>query len=192
MRDLIRGNGEVPLERCGVCHNREDDLKRIDDHVFIHQTHVTDHHVECLSCHLTIQHTLDENLVANAASDCATCHPGHHHEQVQMLEGIGARTVHSRLSRMTVARIDCSSCHRIKEVSATGSVLWKASMDTCLDCHDATAADRLSVYHDDLRDSLAEIEAAMEQVRAAVGSAELPADRLAAISRQLEMICSMT
>ena len=25
-RDLIRGNGEVPRERCTVCHNREDDL----------------------------------------------------------------------------------------------------------------------------------------------------------------------
>ena len=26
--DLIRGNGEVPHERCTVCHNREEDLKR--------------------------------------------------------------------------------------------------------------------------------------------------------------------
>ena len=59
-------------------------------------------------------------------------------------------------------------------------------MDTCLDCHDATAADRLSAYHDGLRDTLAEIEAAIEQVRAAVDSAKLPADRPAAVSRQLD------
>lgn len=184
--DLVRGNGEVPLERCGVCHNREDDLKRIGDHVFIHETHVTEHHVECLSCHLTIHHSLDQAMVANAAADCASCHPGHHHEQVQMLEGIGARSVHPQIGRMTVARIACESCHRIKEVSATGGVLWKASMDTCLDCHDAMVASRLTTLHDGLRDSLAKIEAAIQQVRAAVGAAELPADRPAAISQQLD------
>ncbi|HEY7708580.1 MAG TPA: NapC/NirT family cytochrome c, partial [Candidatus Entotheonella sp.] len=38
--DLVRGNGEVPPERCTVCHNRQDDLRRIDDHVFLHQMHV--------------------------------------------------------------------------------------------------------------------------------------------------------
>ena len=29
--DLIRGDGNVPPERCGVCHNREDDLKQIGE-----------------------------------------------------------------------------------------------------------------------------------------------------------------
>ncbi len=33
--DLIRGTGEVPVERCGVCHNRESDLKRINEHEFL-------------------------------------------------------------------------------------------------------------------------------------------------------------
>jgi len=61
--DLIRGKGEVPHERCLVCHNREDDLKRIDDHVFMHQTHVTDHKIDCLECHLAIQHSLDRNKI---------------------------------------------------------------------------------------------------------------------------------
>ena len=30
--DVIRGKGEVPRERCPVCHNRESDLARINDH----------------------------------------------------------------------------------------------------------------------------------------------------------------
>ena len=47
--DLIRGNGEVPRERCRVCHNREDDLKRIDDHDFMHEKHVSEHKIDCLS-----------------------------------------------------------------------------------------------------------------------------------------------
>ena len=47
--DVIRGKGEVPRERCLVCHNREDDLKRIDDHEFMHQNHVTEHKIDCLA-----------------------------------------------------------------------------------------------------------------------------------------------
>jgi len=75
--DLIRGEGEVPRERCGVCHNREDDLKRIDDHRFMHQKHVSDHKVDCLECHLAIEHSLDEARILHAASDSTSCHPDH-------------------------------------------------------------------------------------------------------------------
>ncbi|MCH5375069.1 MAG: NapC/NirT family cytochrome c, partial [Planctomycetes bacterium] len=103
--DLIRGNGEVPLERCTVCHNREDDLKQIDDHDFIHRKHVTEHTVDCLSCHLTIHHSLDSHPLANAASDCAACHPNHHQTQVNMLAGTGAKTIHPRMANRLISDV---------------------------------------------------------------------------------------
>ena len=90
--DLIRGNGEVPRERCTVCHNREDDFARLKDKEFLHKTHVTDHKVDCMSCHLTLNHSLDANKIATAASQCAACHPNQHQQQVAMLEGSGAQT----------------------------------------------------------------------------------------------------
>ena len=74
-RDVIRGNGAVPRERCKACHNREDDLKRIDDHEFMHQIHVTDHKVDCLQCHLEIQHSLDPHRIERAAADCQVVSP---------------------------------------------------------------------------------------------------------------------
>ncbi len=49
--DLIHGKGEVPRERCLSCHNRKDDLARINDHVFLHAKHVTEHKVDCIQCH---------------------------------------------------------------------------------------------------------------------------------------------
>jgi predicted CXXCH cytochrome family protein len=147
---------------------------------------VTDHKIDCLSCHLEIHHSLDQSRITSAAADCTACHPGHHHEQVAMLQGMGARTVHAQPSSMTVARIACPSCHRIREVSETGTVLWRASTDTCLDCHDASASDRLNAYHLKLRDSLAEIEAAIEQLRSAIGPAGLPADQSTALTQKLE------
>jgi hypothetical protein len=184
--DLIRGNGEVPYERCTVCHNREDDLARIDDHVFLHQTHVTDHKVDCLECHLEIVHSLDEERVAHAAGDCTTCHPDHHREQVNMLEGIGGRTISPQTSSMVVARIACPSCHTVKEASSTGTVLWKASTATCSECHDPSDVERFQYYHESLRGSLPEIGSSISSVRSALESADLAEDRADAITAQLD------
>ena len=57
---MIRGKGEVPRERCLVCHNRESDLARINDHEFMHAKHVAEHAIDCLDCHLRIEHSFDK------------------------------------------------------------------------------------------------------------------------------------
>ena len=101
-----------PDERCLVCHNREGDLKRISDHEFMHRVHVTDHAVNCLACHLEIQHSLEPNKIVRAASQCAACHPNHHHEQIAMLEGTGEDLVPSRANEMLSVRLECKTCHR--------------------------------------------------------------------------------
>ena len=153
--DLIRGKGEVPRERCLVCHNRESDLKRINDHVFMHKVHVTDHAVNCLACHLEIQHSLERDKIVRAASQCTSCHPNQHQEQIHMLEGIGAELVPSHPNDMLTIRLECKSCHRAKEVSATGTVLWKGSADACAMCHDASQVTKLMSYHSQMRAALA-------------------------------------
>jgi predicted CXXCH cytochrome family protein len=186
--DLIRGDGEVPPERCQVCHNRTDDLARVGESEFLHRKHVTEHKVDCLDCHLTIEHSLDREKIVHAAGDCTACHPDHHHEQVNMLRGVGGRSVPDLQGGMLVTRVECRSCHRVKEVSATGTVLWRASADVCIDCHDASAADRLRSYHQTLKDLLAEIESAVGRCREALKSAELEADKHDAIGQQLDEI----
>jgi hypothetical protein len=103
-----------------------------------------------------------------------------------MLQGTGARTIQAHASSMIVARIACPSCHRIREVSATGTVVWKASTESCLDCHEPDAASRLESYSCALRVSLTDIEAAIGRVRDTVGWAELPADRASEISLKLD------
>lgn len=186
--DLIRGNGEVPQERCTVCHNREDDLKRIDDHEFIHSKHVADHKVDCIECHLEIHHSLDKDRILHAASDCKSCHPDHHHEQVKMLEGIGGKSIPNHTSSMVVARISCPTCHRVMESSPTGTVLWTASIGTCSECHDSSDVERYEVYHKMLRASLSDIESAFSVVREAVESAELDEGRREPLAAELNDI----
>ena len=184
--DLIRGEGEVPHERCQVCHNRKQDLARIDDHVFMHQKHVTEHKVDCLDCHLEISHSLDREKIVHARDNCAACHPDHHREQVDMLQGVGGRSIPAHAGEMPTARVECGSCHRFKEVSPTGTVLWRASAEVCATCHDASAAERLQSYHEKLRASLTDIESNIQRVHEALESAQLDRDQSATMAAQLD------
>ena len=182
--DLIRGKGEVPRERCAVCHNRESDLKRIDDHVFMHQKHVSEHKIDCLNCHLQIEHSLDREKIMHAAADCASCHPDHHREQVNMLRGVGGQSIPAQTSGMTAIRIECRTCHRRREVSSTGTVIWKASAEVCASCHEATALPKLEAYRERLSAALKEMESTLRRVREAADSGTA-GDRATSINSRL-------
>lgn len=184
--DLIRGDGSVPPERCGVCHNRVDDLTRREDHQFIHKMHVTDHKVDCLDCHLEIRHAFDKEELPHAASDCTSCHPDHHREQVSMLEGVGGKTIHQEDNSMTVARVACRACHRMKQVSPTGTVLWKASTLTCAECHDETTVERIKTHHQEMATALSALQEDVARIRAALRSSELDEARRSAITARLD------
>ena len=184
-RDLIRGNGEVPRERCTSCHNREEDLKRIDEHEFMHKVHVTDHKVDCLECHLEIKHSLDKQRIEHAAADCKACHPNQHGEQVRMLLGDGAKSIPAGHGSMAVAGISCPSCHQVKEISPTGTVVWKASNAICTECHDEGATERLRAQNKQLQSSLSDIDAGVARAREAVAGAGLDETQSAEITRKL-------
>ncbi|HEY4760602.1 MAG TPA: cytochrome c3 family protein, partial [Thermoguttaceae bacterium] len=186
--DVIRGKGEVPRERCMVCHNREGDLARITDHEFMHLKHVAEHKIDCLNCHLKIEHSLDKDRLIHFAGDCKSCHPNHHQEQIEMLQGKGSKIMPAQVGEMTVTRLGCPSCHQMKEVSPSGTVLWRASMQVCATCHEAAEVKRLQAYHIRLRSSLAAIEEGIVRVRKALETATLEPQRAQAISRELEKL----
>ena len=83
---VIKGDGEVPRERCFTCHNDTARLERYGETEFLHRMHVTDHKVECLHCHIEIRHKIparEEALSTGCAelpqrrgrtlAACATC-----------------------------------------------------------------------------------------------------------------------
>ena len=183
--DLVRGKGEVPLERCSVCHNRPDDLQRIDDHAFLHETHVTDHKVDCLDCHLEIHHTLDPHKIERSAADCQSCHPNEHAEQIRLLRGEGGKLISPGHGSMASAGMTCRSCHQVEQVSTSGDVLWKASAEVCLQCHDAAVNQRLLARHEQLKDALAALDADLARVREAIGAAKFEEPQVADITKRL-------
>ena len=194
-RDVIRGNGEVPRQRCLSCHNREGDLARFSDHAFIHAKHVTEHKVDCLQCHTEIQHSLQHDKLDHARADCQSCHPDHHQEQLSLLLGKGGETSNAHGDGMSAVRVECRTCHRLKETSATGTVLWRASAQMCTMCHDAATVKKFETYHVKLRASLPRIEAAAAHAREALKASKLDekqqarlAVELAAIEHDIELL----
>ena len=103
-----------------------------------------------------------------------------------MLLGEGGKSMPARHGGMAVAGISCPSCHRIKQVSPTGTVLWKASTAVCIQCHDEAAAERLAAQHELLKSSLADIEADLSRAREALGASGLDETHKAEIAGRLQ------
>jgi len=107
-----------------------------------------------------------------------------------MFEGLGGKTIPAHAGGMLVTRVGCQSCHRLKEVSATGSVLWKASAGVCAMCHEAAEVGKLQAYHAELRASLPVLEASLQRAAKAVAAAKLPTDREALLNKEIAAIGS--
>lgn len=103
-----------------------------------------------------------------------------------MLLGEGAKSIPAPHGGMAVAGISCPSCHQLKQVSPTGTVLWKASTAVCIQCHDKEAVDRLAAQHELLKSSEADLEAQLSRAREALGAAGLDETQKAEIAGRLQ------
>ncbi len=174
----------MAAERCTSCHNRQEDLAKINDHVFMHQKHVTDHKIDCIECHTPIEHSLKRNKIQDAVNDCQSCHPNHHQRQVDLLRGVGAKTLGEEPNMMLVIRAECRTCHRVHDVSSNGAEIVRGSLQTCAACHDAATVQKFETYHLALRTALPLLEKAAGDVEAAVKKGGLPADRAEKIATE--------
>lgn len=110
---VIEGNGKVGRERCHACHGEEGHIERIGETEFMHETHVTDHKVECFECHDDIRHGLLPLEVPSVTpgEGCGACHVDPHDAARQLYAGRGAVGVEESPSRMFVSRVVCEACH---------------------------------------------------------------------------------
>ncbi len=149
--DVIRGDGAVMRQTCWNCHNREEQVRKYDDPPFLHKTHVTDHKVECSSCHVQIMHGIDVREAAHerakqkgahplvATDTGSSCHEKMHGGPAEIYTGTGARGVPDMPSPMSRAQVDCIACHK-QEKSSPGTAMvvgqtFTASEEACETCH---------------------------------------------------------
>ncbi len=127
----IKGNGDVPKERCLVCHNDPSRLKKYEETNLLHRIHVTDHKVECLNCHLEIQH--GALSLKPAGTTCDKCHQSGHNDVRDLYAGIGGKGVRPSPSKMFLTNVTCEGCHFIGDTLKGG--LKRANEVSCMACH---------------------------------------------------------
>ena len=128
---VIKGDGDVPRERCLTCHNEQARLNRYGETEFLHRMHVTEHKVECLHCHVEIRHQVPAREEAlNTA--CESCHSaaGGHSAVRDLYRGVGGKGVTPQPAAMYLAGIRCEACHNrpAGEHAAANEV-------SCMGCH---------------------------------------------------------
>lgn len=129
----VRGEGNVPRERCLTCHNEPARLSELENVELLHQMHVTEHKVECTNCHLEIEHGIQPDL-ETLSSDCGSCHQRGHSPQQQLYAGIGGRGgIDPMPSAMYLAGIRCEGCHL--ELPGHEGETRKANDIACMSCH---------------------------------------------------------
>ena len=86
---------------------------------------------------------------------------------------------------MLTVSLECRTCHRIEQTSATGSVLVKASAQVCVACHDPSIAGKLERFKSELKASEANLPQAADRLREALKSTKLKEERLKTVQEEL-------
>lgn len=141
-------DGEVPRERCVTCHNQAVRLEKYGETDLLHRHHVTEHKIDCMDCHLQLQHVAPLTAktaatqiqaasarIHQAASECQACHESGHSPQLALYTGTGGRGVPSMPSAMFQAGVRCEGCHM--SLPGHETEVNRASDVSCMACHGA-------------------------------------------------------
>jgi len=199
--DSIKGEGAVSKQVCWTCHNQTSQVARYSETHFLHDTHVTQHKVDCTSCHSQIQHNLTagapkmvqtasgSHLEADSGS-CSRCHEQTHGGPAELFRGTGARGLPDMPSPMFRAQVDCIACHRAKlQSGATAAVVGQtfvAVQESCNYCHGTKYEGVLDVWKDVIKKEVIRAEVAYAETKAAVDKAGLQGTDLLKANRLLD------
>ena len=184
---VVRGDGAVPRERCLTCHNQAERLARYDDREFLHRMHVSEHKVDCMNCHLTIEHGTPAHPPRTAdAGGCASCHGDGHATQRDLYAGQGGRGVPSMPGPMFAAGVTCEGCHNpnVSAVPAaagaaaapmSGGHTLRASEVSCMSCHGPSYAKIFRAWKSGVETRAGALGAQLSASGAALGASPPPA-----------------
>ena len=138
---VVQGDGHVPEGKCVECHKEPVLLTTKYTSQFMHQKHVTDHKIECSSCHTFLRHEIGQiPTLAHTPSNCDKCHSKEMHlGPRELYRGMGGIGVPDSPSLMFTTNVDCIACHRRGEESQaalhTSRYAERAIGEACVDCH---------------------------------------------------------
>jgi hypothetical protein len=138
---VVQGDAHVPEGKCLECHNEPEILVTKYPSQSLHRNHVTDHKIECSSCHTPLRHEIGQiPTITHTPSNCDKCHSKDAHMgPKEFYRGTGGIGVPDSPSLMFLTNVDCVACHRRAETSQaalhTTKYEEKAIGEACVDCH---------------------------------------------------------
>lgn len=186
--EVINGDGQVSRQNCWNCHNQPSQIAEYDVATNgkpekLHDIHVTQHKVECSSCHIKIEHNLaaasktrllglvDGHATGGQSGACAQCHQSSHAGPLELYRGVGGRGVPEMPSPMYRAQVDCIACHKAlnddKTVTAVTGQTFVAVQESCNYCHATKYDGVLNQWRKQVTDQLAVAEKAYADAVAA-------------------------
>ena len=165
----------------------------------MHKEHVTNHKVECSSCHVQIEHSLvagvreQQTHGARFSTDsgtCGQCHEQTHNGPREMFQGIGGKGVSDMPSPMARARVNCIACHMTKENSDQKADVvgqtFVATQDRCDYCHGEKYKGTLADWKKLIETNLSKAEAALRDAKADADRARLRGEPGLQVQRLLD------
>jgi nitrate/TMAO reductase-like tetraheme cytochrome c subunit len=194
--ESIKGDGNVPRQVCWNCHNQPSQVAQYGETAKMHKAHISEHKIECSSCHVQIEHGLNptgSNIVSVASGagggagggaaktashgafdsgTCGTCHQQTHGGPAELYRGTGGRGVPDMPSPMSRAQVDCIACHKSKDagtdaVASIRGQTFKATQESCNYCHGTKYDGALDSWRRQIAGHLAKAEAAYAKAVAA-------------------------
>lgn len=187
--NTVVGDGAVRLEACYDCHFELDRLEKLNDGDFLHKIHITDHKIECLQCHLTIQHKVTKTTVGES-DDCSSCHVNLHLAQRILYSGV----FHGQTKMpnpMQEIGLNCKGCHIFhEEINIIGEETFKAKEQSCERCH-GTGYSRLFKLWENFADRRIKIGMNdFQQITGLVANAKLDSLNRMKVNQELEKAMS--
>jgi hypothetical protein len=127
---VVSGDGHIPEYACLQCHNKREILEAKYTPEQLHRNHVTNHKVECFTCHSAIKHEIKKLPHKDVqAGECGQCHDTvSHSAMLSMYTGKGAKYVADVPNLMARLNMDCTLCHKHDKDKTT-------VQNRCKDCH---------------------------------------------------------
>gem|GEM_PF-501506 len=169
--NIVQGAGEVPRDRCQLCHSEQKHIDRYDDVAFMHENHVTERKIECRQCHNTILHQSEKKDThfssAGNRGQCNTCHQRKHDVVSLLYAGQGGVDVTGTPDPMNKAGVSCQACHRSYE-KADGEKFSAAGAAGCMLCHGESYGAKLTGWHFEFDEPVAKMYATIAKARTTI------------------------
>ncbi len=181
------GSGAAEQARCFSCHNRPERLDQFENTTLVHSVHIADHNVECMQCHVPMEHRVVA-LASTFELDCRACHQGTHDLQQRMYAGIGGHRIENMPSSMFLASVSCQGCHELPTQVRGHEEVQLAGEASCLSCHGTRYANILPSWQQEMERRLGRMDAVVKGAQRTLGTAPLrgraTADSLLRLARE--------